>query len=856
MRMSRSLPTLCAILLFTASLAGAQDPPEFRISPALREWFIRRTGSAGPGVGAVPDHARPMLLELEAVADRHAAAAFFHRFARREAAVGSGDSWVADLLSGPLREEVSALGADLYPPTIRLLRITTRDGKSLTGSVRSLASVFSWMDVPLSPKAVGDQFELTLGRGMPGLSYGLWIDGDALTSRQEVEVPSPRWFAARVERLGWDTEGRLIAAAVGCRPPAGPAEETLLLEPRYVESGGGLFVEESLNLEHWMEPDLTPEGRTGWARARRRAERDHPEADLRTGRMCVDLRFLEEAEPYLAAAESTPRTATAARRLRAEWTSLRIEQLLAPSLRAEGRGELDLALRTLSDLPEPARQAADERAVALEAKLEATVEFLDRLRVTLETVPENLRPPWLREVPDARRVDSVRCAAWRAASAGVPEDPDPLRRLLRLWVLYHYGECTADPAAVVGLEERMRRFLAAVDREEGPALDELLAHARASGIPDPLVLAVARHVPWLEPAPPGGRLEFPHPTRGTHFAFAEFPDSYGPWSRVPVLLAHHGQSSSAEQQFSWGVSSRWLPVTDHGLALVCPEYGSINGVGRTLQDDLDTLALVRWLRLRTNVDPNRFYITGSSMGGAQTWHLSQTYPDAWAVSAPDNRAPASPLIPSLLRNLATLPLYHMQGQFNGKSNAVSRQAIERLAAWKSDPVYREQGLYGHNSSWMHYPELIRWMLGRSRPASPTEITLGTCKSYAAERAWLRIRSLRKPVAWAKTDGGYSPADVVSVEARSVAGAIDIRLDSENRRCIREIEVFLDDRLHPTAAGIELRLNGKKAAVWQPRRDLRRALLTMKRRGDRECVYPDSAVIRVEASGLSLVPARD
>ncbi len=821
------------LLLAAAAAATAQEPPEpFRLSPTLQGWAAQRIG---------PDDA-DLLRELTAVADRAAAIRFFHRFAQQQLEAHAGDGWVYTLLASPLRDEVAPLGADLYPREVRLMRIVTKDGKTLTGAPSPLGPRFAPND-PRLARGIGDQFTLGLGRGVPELSYGLWVDAEDLRSHAEVAVPAPGLFLGVIHARTPEPDGTLRIDASAVVPPGPPRDESLVLEPRYVESGGALFLHESLGVELWTLPPRAPEERRWWLAARRRAERDRPEAALNAARLGLDLRFLAAAREQLDAAAAEPRTAAAAARLEPEWTRLRTEELLRPARDAAARGELDAALRALSDLPEPGRKAADALADELEPKLDAVAAFLEAFRSARDAVPEERRPAWAAVVPAPSALDPERCAAARD-----PQEDDPLRRLHLLRVRYHYGTIAPAPESVAALEDAARVFLAAEGKEEAAAVKTLLAAADAAKARPQDVLRIVQRVPWLDPPPGPGRIDFPHPTRGTHHACVAFPPGYGPWKPVPVYVTHHGQGGDAEE---WLEATLRTDVPAHalGMAVVCPAYGSGQGVGRALADDADTMALLRFLRLRTNVDPDRFYVAGCSMGGAQSWHLAETYTDAWAAAAPDARAPTAPLLPTLLRNLATLPIWHVQGAFNGRSVPISREAVARLTAWKGEIVYQELGMFGHDAAWRQYPDILRWMRSHSRPPAPAEIYLGACKAYAAERAWLRIRSLRRPVAWAKTDGAYSPGDLVALSARVRDGGIELEAEADDRARLREIEIFLDETLLGEAEEVPIRFRRKTVAVWRPERKLERALTEIKRRGDRTRAYRASIVLEVTGDGF-------
>ena len=73
----------------------------------------------------------------------------------------------------------------------------------------------------------------------------------------------------------------------------------------------------------------------------------------------------------------------------------------------------------------------------------------------------------------------------------------------------------------------------------------------------------------------------------------------------------------------------------------------------------DVFNVLGMMRQEFNVDPNRTYLMGHSMGGGGTWHLGLKYPDIWAGLAPI--APAIFRKPEGLDKIKDIPVILVQG---------------------------------------------------------------------------------------------------------------------------------------------------------------------------------------------------
>jgi predicted peptidase len=143
-----------------------------------------------------------------------------------------------------------------------------------------------------------------------------------------------------------------------------------------------------------------------------------------------------------------------------------------------------------------------------------------------------------------------------------------------------------------------------------------------------------------------------------------------------------------------------------------------------------------------NGDPERFYLTGLSMGGYGTWSIASKHPGKFAALVPicgGIRPPVGVNIPDAdkaldpnvdpyaeaARKIGKTPVWI----FHGGADPVvppeeSRKMNEALKAAGGDVKYTEYEKVGHNSWDKAYaePELMKWMLGLSLKAASPEKT--------------------------------------------------------------------------------------------------------------------------------------
>jgi poly(3-hydroxybutyrate) depolymerase len=166
------------------------------------------------------------------------------------------------------------------------------------------------------------------------------------------------------------------------------------------------------------------------------------------------------------------------------------------------------------------------------------------------------------------------------------------------------------------------------------------------------------------------------------------PTGYDKEKKSPLIVALHGLGSNPQQIM------RYRGLTDlaekHGYIVVAPMgYNSSGWYGVKLPkfkkdnkdapenlaelSEKDVMNVLALARKEFNIDDNRIYLMGHSMGGGGTIHIALKNPDLFAALAPI--APALFRQPDELEKIKHVPIILVQGD---KDNLVK---VERVRPW-------------------------------------------------------------------------------------------------------------------------------------------------------------------------------
>ena len=150
-----------------------------------------------------------------------------------------------------------------------------------------------------------------------------------------------------------------------------------------------------------------------------------------------------------------------------------------------------------------------------------------------------------------------------------------------------------------------------------------------------------------------------------------------------------------------------------------------------------TMELIDSIQLTDNIDPNRIYVTGLSMGGFGTFDLIARRPKQFAAAAP--LCSGGDTSPEVINRIKDMPLWIIHGDKDPVvSVKYSREMVKALKASGGSPRYSELAGFKHDIWDAAYAdtELYKWMFNQSKagPLNPVENTSQATASSTSEKS--------------------------------------------------------------------------------------------------------------------------
>jgi len=197
--------------------------------------------------------------------------------------------------------------------------------------------------------------------------------------------------------------------------------------------------------------------------------------------------------------------------------------------------------------------------------------------------------------------------------------------------------------------------------------------------------------------------------------------------------------------------SKWpLLVVLHGLGdgpIIVPQIDRIVQVGPFGRGDMwykdigkkDVFECIELTKEIFNIDAERIYLCGFSMGGVGTFDLGLKYPDFWAACVPVCGRPSDT---NLVENGRNLPFWINTGSEDKVVPAeYSRKAFDEAIGlgfhqWK----YTEYEGMGH-SFWIDWDKIEKWLLTKKKNKEPKYVTFSCYEPSQAY--WVKITAKNK-----------------------------------------------------------------------------------------------------------------
>ena len=266
----------------------------------------------------------------------------------------------------------------------------------------------------------------------------------------------------------------------------------------------------------------------------------------------------------------------------------------------------------------------------------------------------------------------------------------------------------------------------------------------------------------------GGRLRtYVSPIDGTVQTYSvNVPGIYDPAIKWPLIVSMHGHG--------WYNPFQGHPAPTYTGAICLSPQGRGSNDYKDLGEE-DVLSAIECVKREFNIDPDRVYLTGGSMGGTGSYHLGVHYADQFAgifpiVGNADNLAwterwgwnrifegrnnelrkfvQEGHTSRAFAQNLRNLPTYILAGSADTVvPPAHSRNMVAEMRRLGIPVEYREYPSVGHGGfSADAQAAGLSWICGWTRNRYPKCITWKADLLKHGKAYWMRFEQLEKPMA--------------------------------------------------------------------------------------------------------------
>lgn len=298
---------------------------------------------------------------------------------------------------------------------------------------------------------------------------------------------------------------------------------------------------------------------------------------------------------------------------------------------------------------------------------------------------------------------------------------------------------------------------------------------------------------------PGGfvRLAYRDDVDGSaQFCRAYLPENYDPAKKWPLVIQIHGYNGVNPVYVRWwAASDRHVKIDTEFSVHQGVIYMEPHGRGNTQylgMGDSDVLHALAEAKRLFNVDEDRVYLTGDSMGGWGTWNIATRHPDLFAAIAPvfggsdyhaemseEDLAKLTPLDRffhekdsswAMADGLLNTPVFVHHGDMDKSVNVdYSRWGVRLLQRWGYDVRYHEypgrihEALLHDNNANLS----IEWFLQYRRNSNPRHVRIRSAELRNASAYWAQVLQEESPLAFMVVDAEVVDRNVIRLDTQNV-----------------------------------------------------------------------------------------
>jgi dienelactone hydrolase len=273
------------------------------------------------------------------------------------------------------------------------------------------------------------------------------------------------------------------------------------------------------------------------------------------------------------------------------------------------------------------------------------------------------------------------------------------------------------------------------------------------------------------------------------FCRSYLPLNYDPSKKWPMVVYLHGYNGDNPEYYNWwSADKRHDGMSDiHGAIFVEP-HGRGNtsylGIG-----DRDVLKCIEMAKQKFNVDEDRVYLVGSSMGGWGTWNVATRHPGLFAAINPiyggdDYHASLSKenieklskwelflsdkfSSTAQMESLLDMPILVSHGDQDQSVNVnLSRYLVRLLQRWNYDVRYIEVPGKGHGELGL-WDQTASWLLQHKRNVAPRQVRLRAADLRTASSYWVEVTQKNKPFEFMIVDAEVLEGNIIRVDSKNV-----------------------------------------------------------------------------------------